>query len=210
MNSRHPLYNCLFQMRARCHKPDHLFYPYYGARGITVCQEWRVSYEAFRDWAFANGYAPGLEIDRIDNNSGYRPDNCRWVTHKVNLNNTRATRRLTAFGETKTFTDWLSDPRCVVSHKTSVRGRLDLGWSVEEALATPVNPIRKSPYAVAAFGETKTLEEWVRDPRCSVRWAALRWRLEAGWPAEKAITNGRYVWSGPKKRAVSVASGGPQ
>ena len=62
----------------------------YQDRGITVCDEWLV-FENFRDWALSHGYKEGLQIDRIDNDKGYCPENCRWVTPKENMNNRRNT-----------------------------------------------------------------------------------------------------------------------
>ena len=66
---------------------------YYQDRGITVCSEWLV-FENFRDWALSHGYKEDLQIDRIDNDKGYCPENCRWVTPKENANNRRNTIRL--------------------------------------------------------------------------------------------------------------------
>lgn len=65
----------------------------YQDRGITVCDEWLV-FENFRDWAISHGYKDDLQIDRIDNDKGYCPENCRWVTPKENANNRRNTIRL--------------------------------------------------------------------------------------------------------------------
>lgn len=65
----------------------------YQDRGITVCNEWLV-FENFRDWALSHGYKEGLQIDRRDNDKGYCPENCRWVTSKENANNRRNTIRL--------------------------------------------------------------------------------------------------------------------
>ena len=62
----------------------------YQDRGITVCDEWLV-FENFRDWALSHGYSDGLEIDRIDNDKGYCPKNCRWVSRRENINNRRNT-----------------------------------------------------------------------------------------------------------------------
>lgn len=81
------LYCCWQGIKRRCLNPNSKAYKWYGARGITMCTEWVNSFPAFRDWAYANGYAENLEIDRIDNDGNYTPDNCRWVTHKVNCNN---------------------------------------------------------------------------------------------------------------------------
>lgn len=64
-------------------------YENYGGRGITVCSEWLGSFEAFMEWALANGYKEMLTLDRIDNDRGYFPDNCRWVTWVVQENNKR-------------------------------------------------------------------------------------------------------------------------
>ena len=66
----------------------------YRDRGITVCEEWRNSPRAFGDWLLAHGWHKGLQIDRIDNDKGYSPDNCRVVTPKENNNNRRDTLRL--------------------------------------------------------------------------------------------------------------------
>ena len=67
-------------MKARCYNPGSSSYVTYGGRGIGICDEWREDYKAFREWALSHGYADDLSIDRIDNDKGYEPDNCRWVT----------------------------------------------------------------------------------------------------------------------------------
>lgn len=65
----------------------------YQERGINVCDEWLV-FENFRDWALSHGYKEDLQIDRRDNDKGYCPENCRWVSQKENVNNRRNTIRL--------------------------------------------------------------------------------------------------------------------
>ena len=65
----------------------------YQDRGITVCDEWLV-FENFRDWALSHGYKEDLQIDRVNNDASYCPENCRWVTPKENTNNRRNTLRL--------------------------------------------------------------------------------------------------------------------
>ena len=71
----------------RCKNPSASHYENYGGRGITVCDEWKEDFMAFYEWSMQNGYADNLTLDRKDNDKGYSPDNCRWVTHMENCHN---------------------------------------------------------------------------------------------------------------------------
>lgn len=80
-------------MKSRCNNPNATGYQNYGGRGIKVCAEWQSDFWAFHAWAVNNGYADGLTIDRMDNDKGYSPDNCRWVTPAEQNRNKRNTKR---------------------------------------------------------------------------------------------------------------------
>lgn len=86
--SKTRLYNIWYGMKNRCLVETHTAYKYYGGRGISICDEW-LDFTKFCDWALSNGYSDGFEIDRINNDSGYEPSNCRWVTHAENMKNLR-------------------------------------------------------------------------------------------------------------------------
>lgn len=99
------LFNTWQTMKSRCENPNRTKYKDYGGRGIKVCEEWHEA-SNFILWALNNGYERGLQLDRIDNDGDYCPENCRFVTPKENSRNRRNTKRLTVNGETKTVAEW--------------------------------------------------------------------------------------------------------
>lgn len=123
-------------MNYRCYNAKTKGYEDYGGRGIKVCNEWRNSFQLFKEWSIKNGYKHGLSLDRIDVNGDYEPNNCRWVEWRLQARNKRNTVYLTAFGETKPFTEWLETCATGMSEFT-IRSRIKRGWSAEEALTTP-------------------------------------------------------------------------
>lgn len=103
-NSR--LHNIWGNMKQRCSNKNNTNYQLYGERGIDICDEWYDDFEAFRNWSVSNGYSDNLTLDRIDNDGYYCPDNCRWVDHYTQMNNTRKTRHIIYNGETHSISEW--------------------------------------------------------------------------------------------------------
>lgn len=131
-----PEYRAWQTMRHRCTSPSNPAYPRYGGRGITICDRWLNSPQNFLA-DMGPRPSPKHEIDRIDNDKGYSPENCRWVTRVVNDRNRRSNHWLEYRGERKVLQEWcdlLGVPR------DTVTWRLRQGWPVSEALETPVRP----------------------------------------------------------------------
>lgn len=91
--SSHPIYGIWRNMVQRCTNPKEKEYKNYGARGITICDEWRGSITTFYEWAIQNGYQKGLIFDRENNDGNYEPFNCRWVTTNISAENNRLIRK---------------------------------------------------------------------------------------------------------------------
>lgn len=127
------LYNIWRGMKTRCINATDHAYERYGGRGITICAEWANSFEAFRDWALANGYRDDLTIDREDNDGPYSPDNCRWATAYQQNNNRSINRMITYNSETHTLAQW---SRLTGIKEDTIRKRMKRGWSAERALTT--------------------------------------------------------------------------
>ena len=128
------LYNIWANMRQRCNNTHNRQYADYGGRGITICDEW-AEFETFYEWAMASSYNDSLSIDRIDNNGGYSPDNCRWASNATQSNNRRSCVNITYRGETKTLAQWA---KALGMSDSALRTRLRKGWSLEKALTTPI------------------------------------------------------------------------
>ena len=129
------LYSHWHKMKDRCLNPNHIAYKSYGGRGIAICQSWANSFEDFRSWALANGYKPGLTLDRINNDKGYEPNNCRWSTSKEQARN----RRTSIVVEGRCLAEWA---RTAVVSPSCFYKRLKKGWGIHDALTTPA---RKEP-----------------------------------------------------------------
>lgn len=134
--TRTPEYYSWCAMLARCYNTHLPHYGNYGGRGISVCQRWVNSFEAFIE---DMGMKPSRthSIGRIDNNGDYSPDNCRWETQYQQARNTRRNRLLTYKGRTMCLTDWAG---MFGINWGTFYSRVAKGMSTEEALETPVKP----------------------------------------------------------------------
>lgn len=137
-DSKYRLYNIYTGIIKRCSDKAsiHDKKKYYD-RKIFVCEEWKNSWESFKKWALQNGYNNALQIDRIDNNEGYSPNNCRWVTPSENVNNRNKTLFINYKGK--------SEPIMVLVRRlgieknmSTIRYRILNGWNHDEAIDTPI------------------------------------------------------------------------
>lgn len=123
--SRTPLHAIWLSMKNRCGNPNDEAYANYGGRGITVCERWKL----FENFMSDMGPRPeGMELDRRDNDLGYNPENCRWITKSGNLRNTRRNRLITYNDQTHCIAEWAEItgiPPKILSD------RVRRGWSVD-------------------------------------------------------------------------------
>lgn len=179
-------------MKFRCYNENAKNYHTYGGRGIYICDEWLNNPMTFYAWYLDRHDGTALQLDRINNDGPYSPENCRLVSSKINCRNKSVNRSFMAFGETKNASAWAEDPRCKVDY-AALLARLDRGWEGEAALTedvfkAPESKTENDVNNLVAFNEKKTLAEWTRDPRCKVKKSTLQYRVAAGWKLEDALT----------------------
>lgn len=139
-HSSKKIYSIYRAMMQRCYDKKSWMYHRYGGRGIKVCEDWANNIDSFIKWSEENGYSDSLQIDRIDNDKGYSPDNCRFVTKTVNANNTSKNIIIKVKGEALTIAD---AARRYGIEDSKLRQRITkLGWAPEQAIR---NDVEKSP-----------------------------------------------------------------
>ena len=129
---KHPLYLTWKNMKKRCNNPKASEYTNYGGRGIKVCNEWSKSFKAFYDWAISNGWKKSLSIDRINVNEGYCPENCRWSTNNIQMNNTTRNHYIIHNNvkyTLSTLSEFLNIPYNIVRYRIST-----CKWTVEQLI----------------------------------------------------------------------------
>lgn len=195
-------------MLGRCYDPGDSRYKGYGARGITVCQEWRDSSTKFIEWAWASGYTGTESIDRVDNNGNYCPENCQWISREAQARNRRDTVLWEYQGEFKTIPEWAE---IFSMTKSNLYQRLGRGWSFEDSISLPLGTrnskkkagrpeerydfkydngkvvnLKKTSVFFTLNGETKHLTAWAQD--LGVSPGTISYRLKRGWSLEEALT----------------------
>lgn len=128
-----PEYSSYKSMLRRCYNQNYRCYELYGGRGITVCDRWRKSFGNFLD---DMGPRPeGTSLDRIDNQRGYEPGNCRWASQRQQLNNTRVNVVIEHDGRRMTLAEWARETGI---HPRTLGSRLFRNkWDIQAALTRP-------------------------------------------------------------------------
>lgn len=141
-------------MKNRCSNKKDKYFKNYGGRGIKVCDEWQNDFMNFYNWAMANGYDNNLTLDRTDNDGNYCPENCRWVDRKEQMRNMRRNRILKYKGKEQTMAQWAEEfniPYYILN------GRINqYGWSVKDAIETPVQTIAEKHNNFLHLGQETT------------------------------------------------------
>ncbi len=141
---KHPLYRLWRRTTYKCHHPEAIGYAYYGGRGITVCDEWRESFDAFKDYIESLGLRPpNYSLDRIDVNKGYEPGNVRWANSTTQARNRTSNTLLELNGEIHPIEEW--GDRLGISSNTISHRLNKSGWSIHKALTTPKRNYNKQP-----------------------------------------------------------------
>ena len=121
-------------MIGRATRPSNNQYGNYGGRGITICWQWRNSFEVFME-DMGPKPSPKHSIDRINNEIGYCKDNCRWATRVEQGSNKRNNRLVTFYNKTMTVAGW---SRISQISQSTISERINRGWTEKEAVWTPV------------------------------------------------------------------------
>lgn len=127
-----PEYRAWRSMKERCLNTRHKAYSRYGGRGIAVCDRWLEFEHFYTD--MGDRTSPEHSLDRIDNDGGYEPGNCKWSTRIEQQFNRRSTKPITFMGETKVAREW---GEAIGLHEDTIHQRIRHGWPLERALTEP-------------------------------------------------------------------------
>jgi hypothetical protein len=196
--SRTRLYRIWNDMKTRCYNNNCKYYKDYGGRGITICNEW-FDFLIFREWALKNGYNDKLEIDRINVNGNYCPENCRFVTDKEQTINRRVTRFYTIGEKTLCLKDWCDTFGIEFS---TASHRLSKGWPIEKVLLKKTTArIANDPYIYK--GVTLSLKEWCIAYK--IKYTTFLLRVQHGMSNIDALIK-PVQNTGPKKKIKKITN----
>ncbi len=137
-SGRSKTYSSWHSMRERCLQKNNKNYGKYGGRGITICPEWDNYNQFLTDMGEV---PPGLTLERIDNEKGYSPENCKWADRKTQMRNRTVTRRIEFNGEVRSLSEWAEIKG--ISPKALSR-RFHAGWEIDRMLTTPTMSFKEA------------------------------------------------------------------
>lgn len=189
--SHKPEYKAWVHMRHRCYNPNHKQFKDYGGRQITICDEW---IDNFLQFYADMGDRPGPEytLERINNDAGYSPSNCKWATRREQGRNRRDTIKIPLCDLAEMFG---------LTYQT-IHSRLADGWDLKTALTQPIRPQRqRRPYD--AFGRSQSLNDWSAET--GVNLSTIYTRIYRGLSLEEALLPGvRTTRTSPTGRLLTV------
>lgn len=183
------IYSIYSHMIERCTSKNTQRYARYAGRGITVCEEWSdfdTGFKSFYDWSMKNGYDEKLTIDRIDNDGGYSPKNCRWVDIKTQSNNKSNNRIVEYMGERYTLSNL-----CLLLNinRGTLKNRLKTGLRDEDlsrAVMTreDINKMRRA-LSEEQVGEIKRLRN-----ECGMSYRKIASEIGVSYPTVRSVALG--------------------
>lgn len=174
------LYKRWTSMKDRCDNSNNQYYYNYGGRGIAVCKRWYVFNNFFKDMGFPPTRQHTLE--RRNNNKGYSKINCYWATKKEQQANRRNNIILEYKGEKLILAEWA---RKLNMPFRTLAARLGYGWSIDDAINTPVTK-KRDLSRIELNGKVKSLLEWCNEH--TIPYEPVKLRLRKGWSVKTAIT----------------------
>ncbi len=132
------IYKTWRAMKERVHLKSYIRSNRYSERGITICKDWDNDYFTFKTWALNNGYADNLQLDRINNDGNYEPNNCRFVTNKQNANNREITFYVNYNGNKYPIMELFDKLNVPAINQPAIRNRILRGWDHTEAFNKPI------------------------------------------------------------------------
>ena len=176
-----PEYFTWASMKQRCLNPKTSGFKNYGGRGVSVCERWIQSFDAFLS-DMGEKPSPKHSIDRFpDTNGNYEPSNCRWATMEEQQNNKTTNLILSLNGVEITVAQWAKK---LGFKRSLIHGRMERGWSVEKALTTPITPNGRM---ITHNGKTMSINAWAK--HLGINATTIKWRLYNGRTIKQSLSD---------------------